>query len=389
MASIHTIGGGRQEIPLDVTVYRAAGEQRLTVQQYLQRTYGENLDTSAGASVFGQLCAAEGIVLKANRELGFRPSTMDQVLNAGVNSKEAVPASRILFPPVFLQAVEDRLISNLDMTANALDAMIAIDESIDGERYEQPQLNLTKPSQARSQTITQLALPPTMMLMTAADRQYKIPTFGLGLEVSDQALKAFTIDFVAMSVARQIAVQRNERAQQYMLAILNGDVDTGEASLASLGSNYTVNASTLDAASTGGNLTQAAWTKFMIRRATQRTITNIICDVDSLLKIETRANRPTVMTDNPTSPRINTQFTIANPLWPAQVSAFLVVDPAWPANTILGMDRQYGLRRMRNLSATYEAMEAYAMRRSQAMRFDFGEHITRLYNEAFDTLVLA
>jgi hypothetical protein len=290
-----------------------------------------------------------------------------------------------------MQAVEDRLIANLTMTANAFETMIAIDDSVAGDRYEQPQINMTRPSAARSQGIAQLAMPASMMTLTVSDRPGNIPTFALGLEVSDQALRASTLDFVSLSIARQIAVQRNERAQNYMLALLNGDQDNvgggNESSLATLGKVTTSNS--LDSTATGGVLTQKAWVKYMTLRSQLRTITHIVTDVDGALAVENRTGRPNTSTDNPMSPRINTLFDVINPLWPMSVKMFLTVDPSWPANTIMGFDSAYAIRRIRNLNAEYSAIEAYVMKRSQSMRFDFGETVIRMFSDAFDVLTIS
>ena len=371
-------------------MYRQAAERGMSLQQFLNT---EHADTGANGPAFNQILASEGIFVQANRDVGIRPSTMEAILNgrpnmeAGVNVKDAVPTSRILFPAVIMQAVEDKLLQNLAMTANALEDMIAIDETINGERYEHPVVNFSKPEAARSQGSSQLAPPPSMMTITTSDKAYRIPSFALGLEVSDQALKATTIDFVALSLARQAAVERNERANNYLLAIFNGDVDNGEGSLASLG--LVDNASTFDAAATGGTLTQKAWMKYLMKNGTKRTITHLVTDIDTAMKIEGRTGKPTVMQDDGTTNRFDTQFNVMNPTWAKNPKLFLVENAAWAANTIMGLDASWAIRRVRNLSADYQGIESYVLRRSQAMRFDFGEHVNRLYNDAYGCMVLA
>lgn len=384
--------GERQQLDITVGMYRDAAERGMSLQQYINATYPTSNPAKNGTT-WQQLLMAEGIFVRPNADIGLRPSTMADILNgrpepgAAINVKDAVPTSRILFPAVVMSAVEDKLVANLDMTANAFDAMVAVSESINQERYEHPVINFSKPEAARSQGIAQLAAPASMMLITTSEKAYKIPQWSLGLEISDQALRASTIDFVALSLARQAAVERNERAQNYVLALLNGDVDNGEGSLASLG--RMTNASALDAASTGGTLTQRAWIKFLMKDGTKRTITHLITDIDTALKIEDRTNKPTIMQDDGTTHRFDTQFNVLNPTWARNPSLFLTDIAAWPANTVLGIDRNFAIRRVRNLSAQYQAIEAYVMRRSTAMRFDFGEHVNRMFNEAFDGLVLA
>lgn len=389
MSAFFDANGSTQQVELTVGMYREASNRGMSLPQYLGTQF--KTDAARYGSVFEQLCASEGVFLKGNKELGIRPSTMAEVLHgqnmqAGVTTSDAQPASRILFPAVFMQAVEDKLVANLSMTAQAFDGMVAFDEAIQGDRYEQPVISYAGPEAGRSQGIAQLAAPASMVLITSSDKSYKIPTFSLGLEVSDQALAASSLDLVALSVARQAAVERNERAQNYMYNLYAGDIDNGEGSLAAAGRVSA--ASSFDAASTAGSLTQKAWTKFLVKDSTKRTITHIVTDIDTALAIENRSNRPTVFSDNPTSPRINTMMEVINPLWPTQVKLFLTLG-SWPAGTIMGLDQNWAIRRVRSLTADYAAIEAYVLRRSTAMRVDFGEHVNRMYTEAYDVMTLS
>lgn len=392
MASYRDAQGNVQQVELHVGMYRDAAEQGMTLPQYLNARHQTNPDRYGGTA-FQQMMASEGIFVRANREYGIRASTMKEILDgkpAGMQGavvvKDGVPASRILFPAVIMQAIEDKLVANLSMTANAFDRMVGYEESIVGYRYEQPKLNFSRPEAARSQGVAQLAQPASMLLITAADSAYKIPTFSLGLEIADQALQGTTIDFLALSLARQAAVERNERAQNYVLALLNGDVDNGDGSLASAG--YSVNQTTLDASAGAGLLTQKAWIKYLMLNGTKRTLTHLVTDVDTALKIENRTGKPTIVQDDGTTNRFDTQFNVMNPTWAKNPDLFLTDIASWPANTIMGLDKAWAIRRVRSLSADYQAIEAYVIRRSTIMRMDFGEHVNRLYNEAFQVLVL-
>lgn len=390
MSAFYDANGAVQQLPLAVTMYREAAEAGMSLQQWVNLNYPTNSEKYG--TTFQQLVASEGIFLKPNRELGIRPSTMGEILNgtkvqAGTVVKDGVPTSRILFPAVFMQAVEDKLVANLTMTANAFEEMVAVDEAINGERYEQPVLNFSKPEAARSMGIAQLAQPASMLSITTSDRAYKIPTFSLGMEISDQALKVTAVDLVALALARQAAVQRNERAQGYMLALWNGDVDNNDGSLSSKG--VVVTSNSLDAAATGGAMTHKAWMKWLMLNGTKRTITHIVTDFDSAWKIETRTGKPVITDDDSKTSRIDTQFAVMNPTWATNPKIFLTQDASWPASTLMGLDKNWAIRRVRNLTAEYQAIESYVMRRSQAMRFDFGEHVNRLFDEAFAGLTIS
>ena len=376
--------GNPQQIDLQVTMYREAAEAGMSLQHFLNKKYPT--DDKKYGSAFQQMMASEGIFVRPNRELGIRASTMKEIMDGGMQAggvtvKDGVPASRILFPAIFLLAIEDRLNANLTMTANAFDEMIAIDEGVNGDRYEQPLINFTNPSNALSQGVAQLAQPASMLTITSKDVAYRIPTFSLGLEISDQALKASTLDIVALSIARQAAVQRNVRAQAYLTAILNGDVDNklgaGDGALPiDLSSSF-------DAAASGGAMTQLAWMSYLIKNGTKRTLTHLVTDLKTAMAIEKRTGKPTVFTDDAQSPRIDTQFVLMNPTWAPNPRIFLSQDPNWTPGAVMGLDKNWAIRRVRNISADYQAIEAMVMRRSQQMRFDFGEHVNRLYDDAF------
>lgn len=400
MPGFYNSQGQVEQLPLHVGMYREAAEAGMSLAQYININHPTDNAEARGGSTFQQLMASEGIFVTPNREYGIRSSTLDQIVNgnagnmsAGTIVKDQIPTSRILFPAVIMQAIEDKLLSSLTMTANAFDSLIGYEESISGERYEYPVLNFDKPSAARSMGVSQLAQPPSMLTITTSERAFKIPTFALGLEVSDQALKQTTIDFLALSLARQAAVERNERAGNFIMAILNGDIDNNDGSIASKG--YMYNASTFDSAATGGVLTQKAWMKYLMKDGTKRTLTHLITTVDTALKIEGRTGKPTIVQDDGTTNRFDTQFNVMNPTWAKNPQLFLldesagVPTAAWPANTILGLDKAWAIRRVRNLSANYQGIESYVMRRSTQMRFDFGEHVNRMYDEAFGGLVLA
>lgn len=392
MASFINNAGETQQVELHVGMYREANDQRLSFEQYINRQFPDA--SSAHGSAFQQLLASEGICVKGEPSYGVRASSMDEILNGrgemrgGSIVKEAVPASRILFPAAIMSAIEDKLTVDLDTTPNAFEGMIAIDDSITGDRYERPVLNFKKPEAHRDAIITQLALPNAMLSITASDVTRKIPTYSLGLEISEQAIKAATLDLVGLALARQAAVQRNERAEGYILQMLNGDTDMNQQALSAI-SGKSVKANSLDASiTTAGTLTQKAWIKWMHRNHTKRRISHIVTDLDTALAIENRSGKPTNQNDNPNSPRIDAIPTILNPAWDFNTKIFITNDANWPANTIMGIDSRYAIHRVKSLSASYEAVENLVMRRATQMRFDHGEIVYRLFDEAFEVLTL-
>ncbi len=391
MASFLDASGSRHDVPLAVTMYKEAADAGMSLPQYINTNFPTNV--GAHGSTFDQLLASEGIFIRGDIEHGIRPSTVYDVLNksAGVNTKDNSQPnpSRILFPAAILTAMEDRLLVDLEETPNAFDSMIAMEDSIPNDRFERPILNFTKPAGARSQGIAQLAMPNSMLVITASDVSRKIPTMSLGLEISDQAVKATTLDLVGLSLARQAATERNERTNGYILSLLNGDADVDMVALSTI-SGKVVKANTLDAGIIVANtLSQTAWIKWLATNSTKRKITHVVTDLAGAMAIENRTGRPTVVTDNPNSPRIDTISSVINPSWEPNVKIFLSHDANWPAGIIMGMDSRYGIHRVKSLSASYEAIEALVMRRATQMRFDHGEIVYRLFDEAFEVLNLA
>lgn len=387
MAAFIDAQGNTQQVELNVGLYKQFAERGQNFQQGINTLFPT--DAAKYGSAFEQLCASEGIFVKGNKTLGIRPSTLADVLegrqnmDAAVNVRDSVPTSRILYPAVVLAAVEDKLAEDMATTQNALDDMIGQDVTINGDRYEWPVLNYDNAEKPRGQRIAQLAMPVSMLTITVSDTSRRLTGVSLGLEVSDQALNNTPLDFVALTIARQAAVERNEKAVNDLLEVWNGDVDKGDASLSSLGLVKT--AQSYDSAiTTAGSLTQKAWVKFLSEGSVRRTTSHIVTDLDTALLIENRTGKPIITGDDPNSRRIDNLFDVMNPTWPGtNVKLFLVPEgSAWAANTIMAVDKRYSLRRVQSLTIAYNAIESYVLRRSTAMRFDYGVECHRLFSDA-------
>ena len=383
--------GNNQALHIDLGMYQAATERGLSLRQHLAEIYPTNAEKHGSA--YEQALEQCGVFVKANKEFGIRPSTMDTLLNpkdaAGTAiTKDGIPASRLLFPAVILDVIENKLQVDYTTNPNALNSMIAVEDSIQGDRWERPVIDFSAPEAARAAPVSQLSLPNVMMTITASDKSMRVPSWAIGMEISEQALKSTTIDLVGLAVARQAAVEGNERANSYILSLLNGDTDLSMAALSTF-SGKVVKASSFDASLTvAGTLSQKAWLSWLSARANKRTITHIVTDLQTAMAIEGRSGKPVVTTDNPTSERIDTLFSVINPKWPTNVKIFLTDDPNWPAWTIMGIDARYGIHRVNSLTAQYSAIEQFVLKRSTAMRVDKGELLYRLFDEAFEVLTL-
>jgi len=377
------------KLPVDMTVamYKDAADRNQSLPQYLATQYPTNAEKNG--TVFEQLMEQCGVFVNGNKEFGFRASTLEDVLapkQASAITREGVPASRLLFPAVMLEVIENKLSVNYDVNPAALSAMIAKEDAINGDRWERPVINYTAVESARGGPVAQLSMPNAMMTITASDKSMRIPTWGIGLEISEQAQKSTTLDLVGLAVARQAQVETNERANGYILSLLNGDSDYSMAALSTFAGKVQTSASINGAALGAGVLNQKTWLTWLSQRSNKRMITHVVTDLAGAMMIENRTGKPVITTDNPNSPRIDTLFTVMNPKWPSNVQIFITDDANWPANTIMGIDARYGIHRVTSLSAQYSAIEQFAMKRSTMLRFDKGEMVYRLFDEAFEVL---
>ena len=53
---------------------------------------------------------------------------------------------------------------------------------------------------------------------------------------------------------------------------------------------------------------------------------------------------------------------------------------------VVGLDSAWALRRYINVSANYEAIESFVLRRAKGFRVDHGEVLTRLFDDAFTVM---
>lgn len=386
MPSIKDRDGAQVDIKLTADVYKEAVDKNLTVPQLINQKY--DTDEDAYGTAYDQLSAACGLIVAKDRTFGLKPPTLGDVLTGkagfGANATvaDADPASRILYPAAILELIEDKLAVNRDADPSEFDRMVALDTSVTSSRIEQPVVNLSKPEGARSKAISQLAAPARMLTITTADVTKKLPTLSLGLEVSDQALEATTLDFVSMAVNRQAEVERLSRVYDYLLSFLNGDVDNGQSALAQTKANV------FDAGITSaGEVSKAALLKWLVTNYYKRRIDWIVTDIDGVLALE--AALATTNTGNFPIQGIVPSFSIVNRM--LENLKVFVTDPSvatWPANTLMGLDSRWAIHRIRNSAAQYSAVESFVLRRSNVLRFDFSEIAQRYFDEAFDVLSL-
>ena len=358
-------------------------------------------------SAFAQLCAYEGIYLpRAGNDEGLKASTIGDILDgrASVDASSGAGGniqqrggdygnqSRILFPAAVIDLIENQLQKDLETETVIFDQMVAINLSIPGDVFEQPIINYSTVNgpdgadRAKAQRIAQLAEPAAMATFTTSQTPRKLASWSIGAEFSQQALRATTLDLVALSLGRFLRVEADGRVYEHLSNMFSGDLDLNTGAIAA------VTSTSLNGAATAGVLTQKAWVKWLYRNRKYRRIDYVICDIDTYLKLEGRTGRPGLAgTRDALLPVILPEGTAMNP-YVGDVKVFLVDSAAdggpVPANTIWGVDSRYAIAKVTNTSAAYTAAEQFVMRRSEAFRIDWSEMCYRQFDLAFDVLTI-
>lgn len=389
------VDGNRATLTLDVTAYAKAAESGLSLSQYLEREHPSHPNHG---STFAQCMQSCGMYVATDRETGLRPPSLKAVFEgrAQLNTPELMAGTivrpdgsqrntvsgRMLFPEVILEMIAANLTESREDFLGGYEQMLALDTTVTSPRVDQPRIDVTAPEGSRSQPVAQLAEPATMVSITLSETSFAIPTKSIGLLVSDHALQAATLDLVGLAMQAQARGERIYMVEEQLGAMINGDSDWGETPLSS------ITAQSLDSnISTAGDISQSAWIHYLRDDYRTKSINWIICDIDTALAIENRTGKPNVQTDDPNSPRIDATFSVENLALP--MPRILLMDTAFiGANTVVGIDSRYAIRRVRNVSAAYEAIEQWVMRRATAFRVDYGEMSKKLYSEAWKKMTL-
>ncbi len=393
MPKINFTDHSGKQVEAEVTVqdYKEAGK----ANQSLSQLYAKKYPTVAGEpTAFEQFCAASGIRVRADKSTGIPATSMQEILDdapskyAGTivrpdGSDRGGTAGRLLYPEVMLNLINANLTESKEDYLAPWESAIAMRTTVSSPRIDQPTIDVTAPEDSKAMPIGQLAEPAVMVNITLADRAYTIPTKSIGLQVSDQALESTTLDLVGIALASQARGERIRRIEEDMANIINGDVDFG------INAVPFVNASTFDGTIPGTNkFTQRAWVKWLRANYQTTTISHLLCDIDAALDIEARVGRPTVFSDTSSqSNLLNPNYTVENMGLPTP-KILLLPTSIIGADQVVGFDSRSALHEVTNVTASYSAIEEFVLRRSVAMRFDFGIALFKLYDEAFTGVTL-
>ena len=388
--------GTQQEVSINLEHYALARQKNLSLRQLINTKYKTAAESKF--DTFTQMCQSVGMYTKSARELGIRPISMAEVeyggldFPAGTQGSEVSPVqTKILFPAVIAELVENKLFFDRGSAIAAFDQMLADVTTVSGRRIEQPYIDYTRnngPESTRAQARAQGAEPATMMTIKAGEKTLNIPETPLAVTITDEALQNTTIDMVALAMARQAEVEMYTRIGEDLLGVLNGDPDSGSYGTSALA---TVNADAYDATiAADGVLTEKAYVTWLYTGIEKRRINYIVTDIAGAFAIHARTGKPTQDKDET---KVNDPFgapaSIFYPSLVDNVRIFVVPAAAgWTANTLMGFDSAYALRKWVNTLSSYSDVERYVTRRASTFVTSFGSKVTRYFDDSFSVLKL-
>ena len=372
-----------KSVKLDVSAYKKAAEKGMTLRQYV-RTQAADFDRSKG-DVLDQMYANSGLF--DQRKFNMPGMTFKEMENEALaadfrrtDGNDTSLGARLLYPQLILETLNTAALRDdgSDIIAK-WEGMIAVNRSVNGTKVEQPTIDVTGPEGSRSGRITQLAEPETLISITTGDRSYRIPTNSIGLMISNEAMAETSIDLVTTVLSAQARGERVRRITEMLKAMVLGDEDMGIAPLP------VTKANTFDSKITAaGEITKRAYIKWLHSKQKVSDISRVLTDIDTALSVD-EGLLPTVSGQD--ASKIVTPFSGMNlditipSMIPFEADLF-------GAGLLVGLDPRYAIQRTVNVSAAYDAIEEFVMRKATGFRVDFGETASRLYDEAWSVLSL-
>lgn len=385
--------GSMGSIDAGVEIYKAAAAAGMDLRQYM-RTQAANCDfnigdpidqmmTNAGlmdsdpraqlkmpALTMAQLAAMDLSGTKLASEMGFRrPDGTDNSLGA-----------RLLYPQMILETlVADARIDDGGDIIPVWESLIALTRNLNGQRADQPIIDTRGPDESRSGRIVQLAEPETMVSISVGEKSYRVPTYSIGLMISDEAMAATTIDLVRIVMQKQARGERIARAMSQLRSMVLGDEDLGMSALP------VTKISEFDDSITANNtITKRAYIKWLHSVRKSASITRVLTDIDTALDVDEGLAPTHTGIDNS---KIITPWGGTNLAIPQPTVVPLDTD-VFGAGLMVGIDPTAAIQRFVNVSAAYDAIETYVMRKATGFRVDFGEMSVRLYDDAWSVVSL-
>lgn len=380
------VDGKPAEIAINLATYQNAAENKRDIRsevRYAAAEQGVAWDPNKG-DLLDQMMVASGLF---DGKFGGKALTLKDLSKATLSDGFRAPdgpgstlGARLLFPAFILETLKA---GELDKDGSDIiadwNSLVATTTNLNGQRAEQPIIDVRAPAESESQRITQLAEPATMVSITTGQKSYAIPTDSIGLTVSDQALEVIDVDLINIVMTAQSRGQRIRNIQNQLRAMVLGDKDLDMDPLKQ------VKAKDFDKSITeNGVITKRAWIKWLRHNQYNANLTRILTGIDEALDLDDQLAPRHTGTDATkiSTPWGGVDFGIPTP-------KFHTFDQdVFGAGIYVGLDPRYAIQRFVNVSAAYDAIEHYVMRRATSFRVDYGEMATRLYDEAWSVLSL-
>lgn len=374
-------GGACQEVPISMQLYKDAAAANMSVPDYFRSQYGADADQNyANGDAFKQAMASVGLEPSRFRQMRLNDIFQDNLRSATTANAQA--ASRILSPAAVLELVEENPIESHTDELQMFDRMIALDTSITQRNFEYPIFDSSNASKQLDSAIGQLATPVIVGQLKVSEKAYKIPTYSYGLEVSDEAIQALTIDHVATYLRRMKHEMEYTRMCNQLTSILNGDVDMDMKPV------NVKPVTKFDSAAGNGKLTHKAYVKWLRSARRSCRVDFVICDEETYHAIINREGRPTILTAPIENAEQLAQAARPYRFHLYEPEIFIVDDGLIPTGHLYGLDSTGAIARVTNSAANYEATVDLAMRKGQQMRFDYGAVVYRHSEQAWNAMSL-
>lgn len=373
------------EKQVDHTIYKEAADQKLTVPDLLMRKCGD-ADLSFGTP-FEQALLHSGLIDRKDRPAGMVAPSMKDILTENINmsairspdGNNTAISARMLFPQVILETMRNYLTEDQSDFINGYNSMVGLTENVTSARVDQPTIDVRSNENSSEGQIAQLAEPPALVSITVGDTTHRIPTDSIGLMISDEALESTSLDLVNIAMSAHARGKRIRMVETNIKNMVDGDADIGMSALAR------VKAKTFDSGITAnGQITRKAWLKWLRAEYQKRSINSVMMTLDTYFQLED-VLLPKNYSMDPRQTSVS--HNLVN-MMTAPQNILLVDSTVVGEGVVVGLDNRYAIRRFVNVSASYEAIENFVLRRAKAFRVDHGEMSRRLYDEAWSVLEL-
>lgn len=373
----------QKEIDANVELYAQAAEQGLSLRQHI-RNLASDWDTTMGDPI-DQMMTNAGMMDGENR---IGPAlTMQQL--AGMTKADGFRrpdgsdgslGARLLYPQLILETMNANVLRDDGSDILSIwESFIATSRNLNGQNAVQPIIDTSAPEGSRSGRIVQMALPETMVSISTGQKSFKIPTNSIGLMIANEAMAATTIDLVRIIMEAQSRGDKIRRVGEQLKSMVLGDTDLDMDALPIL------KAGAFDSTITGpGVITKKAYIKWLFSMRKTANISQVLTDIDTALAVDDGLAPKHTGVDNSKiiTPWAGMNLGLTQPrLTPFEPDMF-------GAGLLVGFDPRYAIQRFVNISAAYDGIEEFVMRKATGFRVDYGEMATRLYDEAWSVLSL-